>query len=450
MSLNPSSASSVLAAPLISNRRRHWTLLMLLLVYAMSLIDRQIMGVLIEPVKHEFGVSDTAMGLLTGLAFALFYSVLAVPLGRYADKANRRNFVSMCCVAWSGMTVLCGMAGGYWQLMLARVGVAVGEAGGTAPSLSMISDLYPPQQRTRAMSVFMLGPHLGTLIGLGLGSWIAFHYGWRSAFIWMGLPGVAIALVLRFTGKEPQRGMFDTEATRQQAKPVSSIRQVVREAMANRAFLRISGAGMLLGFAGYGIGIWNTAFLVRSHGLTLQNAGLLVGVSGGIAAIIGALGSGWLCDRLARRNVRWHIGVPIVGTVISIPMGLAYLLYPAADPWHLGSMLIPKAMVFSLFFSIFAVWWTAPSYTALTAIIPSDRRATVLAIYNLGLTAIGGGLGPLTVGILSDSMTGTFGADALRWALAAMLLVFVLAVWVFALAIKPYVAMIAAGPQARM
>ncbi|WP_020653291.1 spinster family MFS transporter [Massilia niastensis] len=416
--------------------RRHITLLMLLFVYAMSLIDRQIMGVLIEPVKAEFGVSDTAMGLLTGLAFALVYSVLAVPFGRYADQANRRNFIAWCCAAWSAMTAVCGLAGSYWQLAFARVGVAVGEAGGTAPSLSMISDLYPARQRARAMSVFMLGPHLGTLVGLGLGSWIAHHYGWRSAFIWMGIPGIVAALLLRFGGIEPLRGAYD--GVRQAGAAAVSMRQILRGALADRAFVRICLAGLLLGFAGYGIGIWNTAFLVRSHGLTLQNAGALVGVTGGVAAIIGALGSGWLCDRLARRDIRWHLGVPIVGTLLALPLGLAYLMYPAGDPWQLGGFLVPRAMAFSLLFSIFAVWWAAPSLTALSTIIPADRRATVIAVYNLMLTAVGGGLGPLTVGMLSDGLSGAHGVHALRWAMAAVMFAFLLAVLAFASALKPY------------
>ena len=186
-----------------SNWRRHYTLILLTFVYAMSLIDRQIMGVLIEPVKKEFMVSDTAMGLLTGLAFSVFYTALAVPMGRLADRSNRRNMVAWCCAAWSVMTGVCGLATSYWQLAAARVGVAVGESGGTAPSLSIIADHDPPQQRSRAMSVFMLGPPLGTLFGLGMGAWLAHQYGWRSAFLWMTIPGVLVAVLLRQGGTKP-------------------------------------------------------------------------------------------------------------------------------------------------------------------------------------------------------------------------------------------------------
>ncbi|HEX9173898.1 MAG TPA: MFS transporter, partial [Telluria sp.] len=278
MSLS-SHAGRAAAAPAIATPepawRRHYTLLVLTFVYAMSLIDRQIMGVLIEPVKREFQVSDSAMGLLSGLAFALFYSTLAVPMGRLADRCNRRNMVALCCGAWSVMTGLCGLAGGYWQLAAARVGVAIGEAGGTAPSLSMIADHYPPRQRSRAMSVFMLGPPLGTLVGLGLGAWIAQKYGWRMAFFWMTLPGVAAAVLLRWGGLEPQRGRWDSsaEAASASAGAGESLGTVVRAMWASPAFMRITVAGLLLGFAGYGIGIWSTAFLVRSHGLALKDAG---------------------------------------------------------------------------------------------------------------------------------------------------------------------------------
>lgn len=420
--------------------RRHYTLLVLTFVYAMSLIDRQIMGVLIEPVKHEFHVSDSAMGLLSGLAFALFYSTLAVPMGRLADRCNRRNMVALCCGAWSVMTGLCGLAGGYWQLAAARVGVAIGEAGGTAPSLSMIADLYPPRQRSRAMSVFMLGPPLGTLVGLGLGAWIAQKYGWRMAFFWMTLPGVAAAVLLRWGGLEPLRGRWDSsaEAASASAGAGESLATVVRAMWASPAFMRITVAGLLLGFAGYGIGIWSTAFLVRSHGLALKDAGILIGLTSGVSAICGSLFSGWLCDRLSARDVRWQLGVPIAGLVLALPTGVAYLLYPAGQVWQLGPLTVPHAMVFNLLFSFFAVWWTAPSYAALTALVASHRRTTVLALYSLGLTLVGGGLGPLTVGMLSDALAPVYGAESLRWALLCVMAAFGLAAAAFASALQPY------------
>lgn len=428
------------AAPTTTRRQAHWALAVLTVVYAMNLIDRQIMGVLIEPVKNEFGASDTMMGFLTGLAFAAFYSALAIPFARYADRANRRNFVAWCCMGWSVMTGLCGMALNFTQLALARMGVAVGEAGGSAPSLSMIADLYPRAQRSRAMSVYMLGPHMGTLFGLGAGAWIAHQYGWRTAFIVMAVPGILAALLLRWTCVEPLRGTWDAPEAPQaeSAQPKQPLREILLEVWRTPGFAWIAVAGMLFGLAGYGLGIWGTAFLVRTHGLNLRDAGILVGLTGGVAAIIGALLSGWLTDKLVARDPRWQMGVPIVGTAIAIPLGMAYLLWPAGDVWHIGTLNVPVAMGFSLLFSVFAVWWTAPSYAAITTLVGASRRATSVAVYNLGLTVCGIGLGPFSVGVLSDLLTPAFGPLALRWALVIVMGGFVLAMVALILAARPY------------
>ena len=419
--------------------RSHYALLVLLFVYTMSFIDRQIMGILVQPIKQEFGVSDTAMGVLTGLAFALFYSALAIPFGRYADRANRRNFVAYCCAAWSAMTALCGMATGFWTLALARVGVAVGEAGGGAPSLSMVADHYPPQQRGRAMSVYMLGPQLGILFGLTLGGWIAQHHGWRTAFIWMSIPGVLAALLLRFTAVEPQRGRWDAPGSVPAGAAAEPLGLLLRDLWASRAFVRITLACLLMGFTGYGIGIWTPAFLVRSHGMSLQGAGIVMGLVGGTFAALGALTSGWLSDKLGRRDARWRLGVPMLGCLLTLPSGLAFFMMPAGNAWQIGGMLVPHALAFYLLFGFTAVWWTAPVYSVLAELIPPHRRSSGMAIFNLGITMLGGGLGPLLVGALSDLLVPQFGNEALRWALASTTGVcFLLGTLAFAWAIQPY------------
>jgi MFS family permease len=356
------------------------------------------------------------MGLLTGLTFALFYSALAIPFGRYADRANRRNFIAWCCAAWSAMTALCGVAGGYWTLALARVGVAVGEAGGTAPSISMIADHYPPARRGRAMGVYWLGPQLGILFGLTLGGWIAQHHGWRAAFMWMGVPGLLIALLLRVTGTEPRRGRW--EATVDAGASAEPMRVLLRDLWASKAFVRIMLAGLMMGFAGYGIGIWTPAFLVRSHGMSLQGAGAVMGLLGGMMSALGALLSGWLCDVLSRRDPRWRVGVPALGCLLSVPTGLAFYMMPAGDPWMFGSFALPRAIGFYMLFGLTAVWWTAPVYTVLAELIAPHRRATAISIFNLGLAMLGAGLGPLAVGLLSDALVPWFGNEALRRALA--------------------------------
>ncbi len=419
--------------------RSHYALLVLLFVYTMSFIDRQIMGILVQPIKQEFGVSDTAMGLLTGLAFAVFYSALAIPFGRYADRSNRRNFVAYCCAAWSVMTALCGMATGFWSLTLARMGVAVGEAGGGPPSISMIADHYPQQQRGRAMSVYMLGPQLGILLGLAGGGWIAQHYGWRTAFLVMSVPGLLAAFLLRFTVVEPRRGTWETVAGAASAPASESLGMVLRDLWASRPFVRITVAVTLMNFIGYGIGIWTPAFLVRSHGMTLQGAGAVMGIVGGLAAVSGALTSGWLSDALAKRDPRWRLGVPLLGCLLTLPSGLAFYLMPAGDAWMIGGFAMPHAIGFYLLFGFTAVWWTAPVYAMLAGLIVPHRRATGLAMFNLVITLLGGGLGPLAVGILSDLLVPHFGNEALRWALAAGTGAgFVLGSLAFALALRAY------------
>lgn len=440
----PQAASArVMPASNVTGWRRHYLLLVLLLVYGVSMIDRQIMGVLIQPIKQEMGVSDSAMGLLTGLAFALFYSILAVPFGRFADRTNRRNLIAWCCAGWSVATGLCGMAVGFWSLTAARVGVAVGEAGSTAASTTMIADVYPPEQRSRAMSVFSLGPHLGSLVGLGVGAWIAQHHGWRAAFLWLSVPGVLIALLLRLTCREPLRGAQEGRAVVQAAAEKFS--EVMSALVRNKAFVGLGLASMLMAFSGYAIGMWNTAFLVRSHGLQLKDAGAIMGFIGGPAAIAGALLSGWLTDLMVRRDKRWQVGMPILGTLISVPLGLAFYLNTSPQTWQFAGLQIPHAVAFYGLFAIFSSFWAAPVFAALTNVIAVHRLATSLSIYNLLLTAVGGGLGPLAVGLLSDAFTAGYGHESLRWALVCMLALYLLAVGIYVWTIRHYAAQLAAG-----
>lgn len=426
----------------LSNRRRHYMLFVLFFVYSMSMADRNIMGVLIQPVQAEFGITDGAMGLLSGLAFALFYSVLAIPFGRYADRSNRRNLVAWCCFAWSIATALCGMAVGFWSLLAARIAVAVGEAGGSAPSVSMIADAYPTEQRSRAMSIYMLGSHVGVLFGLGVGAWIAQEYGWRHVFLWMAIPGVAIAILLRLTCTEPMR------KTMQQASSVTSqvttqaqekFTEVLASLRKTRAFVGLATAGVILTFAGQAIGIWNTSFLVRSYGLSLKDAGAIFGVLGAGAAITGALISGWLTDRLVRHDVRWQLWLPAIGVLASIPFGIYFYLAPADGIWPIWGLKVPFAIPAYLIFGVLMSCWVPPTYAALTNVVPSTRMATAMAVFGMCASAIGGGLGPLVVGLISDGLSGSYGKESLRYGMAAMVSCCLFAVACYLVSIKDYV-----------
>jgi predicted MFS family arabinose efflux permease len=405
--------------PATTGMRRHYVLFLLFLVATINMIDRQVMGIVIEPVRREFHVSDAAMGLLTGLAFALVYCCCAIPIASYADRANRRNVIAAACAAWSAMTLVCASVTGYWQLAFARMGVAIGESGSNAPSLSVLADLYAPRERSRAISVLMLAAPFGSLIGLSAGAYLTFYFGWRATFFWLGLPGLLVALLLRWSTHEPARVHYADDHRRAVASPSRpAAREVLRDALRSRVFVTIVVAGALLAFSGYAFGIWSTAFLVRTHGLNVREAGTLMGLAAGPGAVVGSLSGGWLADRLGRRDSRWQLGVPLVGALLTFPFALAFTLWPAGFAGHVGALTVRPAGWFIFGMSVFGMWWMAPSYAAVTRLFAADRRATVVSIYNFGILAVGAGLGPLAVGLLSDVLAPRVGSAALGWSLA--------------------------------
>ena len=420
--------------------RTHLSLALLALVYVFSYIDRQVISILIEPIKQEFGASDSQIGLLTGLAFGLLYAALGVPVGKLADRYNRRAIVAVACGLWSLATMACGFAGHFWQLLLARMSVAVGEAGGMAPSISLVSDLYPPKQRSLMISLFMMGPHFGVLIGLALGGWIAQHYGWRATFVWFGAPGLLLAALVFWLVREPRRGGFDEvpAAAKGVLAPAESLWTQVRRLLAITAFRRLALACGLAGVAGYGYGVWTPSFLVRTHGLSIAQAGLLFGVASGVGAVAGALGSGWLCDRLVARDVRWQLGLPMLGVLASIPCALAFFMWPTTGLWMLGSLKVPHAMAFAMAFGFFASWWPSLSYSATSHMVGSNERSVAAALLNFFVTLFGVGAGPLVTGVVSDLLTPMFGVQALRWSLVGVMLLMLPTAALLALALTPY------------
>lgn len=428
-------------APAI-NWRTHLSLLLLAFVYVFSFIDRNVIAILIQPIKTEFGASDTLMGFLSGLAFAILYAVMGVPLGRLADRGfNRRNMVAICCGLWSFATMACGMAAQVWQLVLARMTVAIGEAGGMAPSISMVSDLYPKARRSLAISLFMLGPHIGLLIAMALGGWIAQNYGWRTTFIAFGIPGVVLALLLWLLVREPRRGAFDDPlpaAAAQAAEPNTGMIAQVMDLMRIRAFRNVCMGCGVAGIAGYGYGIWAPTFLVRSYDMSLAHAGLMFGIASGVSAAVGSVLGGWLCDRLTVRDVRWQIGLPLLGVLLSMPMGIAFLLWPTTGLWTIGSLQVPHAMVFAAGFGLFNSWWPSLSYAAVSHMMTSSQRAVGAALLNLFMTLFGAGLGPFLSGLLSDVFTSRFGSTGLSYALTVIVGMLVFTMILYSLAMRPY------------
>jgi len=423
------------------NGRRHLTLLLLALIYVFSYIDRNAIAILIEPIKNEFAVSDTAMGFLTGMAFAILYAAMGIPLGRLVDQGfSRRNMIAICCSIWSFATMACGMGANYIQLLIARMTVAVGEAGGMAPSISMVSDLYPPHRRSLVISLFMMGPHIGLIVAMAIGGWIAQNYGWRITFIVLGAPGILLAILLRLFATEPKPGAFEKNEPANSVDSESSetMFQQIIKLLAIPAFRYICFACGIAGIAGYGYGIWAPTFLVRSYGMSLAHAGLMFGLASGFSAAAGAIFSGWYCDRLTKQNARWQILLPNIGVIISIPCGIAFLLWPTSGVWIAGSLKIPHAIIFAAAFGFFNSWWASLSYAASSHILSSRQRATGAALLNLFLTLLGAGLGPLTSGVLSDLLSQQYGNDGLRYALAGVICLLFITVLFFSLATSAY------------
>lgn len=421
-----------------SNRvtwRSHYALFVLAVIYIFNYIDRQLMAILIEPVKAEFGISDTGIGLLSGVTFAVFYTLFGFPLGRLSDRIGPKPVIAACCIAWSVMTMACGLATSFWLLVAARIGVAVGEAGGTAPSVAMISQLYPARNRSTALSILMLGSSFGAIFGLGFGGWIAQHYGWRSAFLIIGVPGILLGLLLWLTVRAPK---VASEALVKVEVIQEGWARTVAKLMETPSFLWLVLTGASSAIAGYAIGTWSPSFLIRSHGLNLQDAGFLVGVVGGTGATFGTLACGIISDRMARRDAGWQIGVPLLATLVSIPFALAYFLWPTGTLFHLGSTPVPTAFLFYAGFAFFGTWWATPCLGAVTHLFPAARLAQATSIFVMAMTLLGVGVGPLLIGVLSDLLAPSLGTEALRYALAASISMLMLSTVFLGLALPRY------------
>jgi predicted MFS family arabinose efflux permease len=410
MASEPTAASivpSALPERINSERLLLWTLLV---VYIFNFLDRQIVTILAEPIKRDLGLSDTQLGLMTGLAFALFYAILGIPIARYADRptANRVGLISVSLVLWSGMTALCGLAQNFGQLLLARVGVGVGEAGCTPAAHSLISDMVPLERRSSAIAFYGLGIPIGTLLGMIIGGFLADVVGWRSAFLFVGLPGVFLAAFVWFMLRDPRRGSLAT-ALRAKAPAVQqlSAREALREVFGSRAFLLLSIAGGLVAFLSYGKGVWAAIFFIRTHGLTPGETGLALGVVLGLAGLFGTWAGGWLADRYGKRSRRHMFTGPALGMAIAAPV--LFLGY-SADNWMVALALLIVPTIFnSLYYG--------PTYAAAQQLVRPQARAMATAVMVFAQNLIGLGLGPLFFGMLSDALRPMAGEESVRWVL---------------------------------
>jgi predicted MFS family arabinose efflux permease len=403
----------------MSERNVRITLWMLLLVYILNFLDRQIVNILAEPIRRDLGLSDTQLGLLTGLAFALFYAVLGVPIARWADQptSNRVGLISVSLALWSAMTAVCGLAQNFTQLLLARVGVGVGEAGCTPAAHSLISDAVPRERRASAIAFYGLGIPIGGLMGMIIGGQLADLLGWRQAFLIVGVPGLLVAVLFWMLVREPRRHLASAPA----GATGASFAEAWAELRASKAYLPLTIGAATVAFLSYGKGVWATVFFIRTHGLTPGEVGLWLGLIAGIAGILGTWIGGWLADRYGRRDPKHYLTGPALSMVLAVP--LLYLGYSVED-WRLALALIFLPTIANTLYY-------GPAYACAQNLVSPRARAVAASVIVFAQNLIGLGLGPLFFGMLSDYFRPVAGEDSVRWVLYGAAFLGVIPAWFF-------------------
>jgi predicted MFS family arabinose efflux permease len=349
---------------------------------------------------------------LGGLAFAVFYSTLGIPLASIADRFNRRNIIAITLCLWSAMTAVCGLARGFGSLFLARVGVGVGEAGSSPASYSLLSDYYPPERRGTALAVLGMGIPLGVLTGFLIGGWVNQFFGWRSAFMVVGIPGIALAILLQLTMREPPRGHYDIQHSQPQSY---SIPATFRYLWKRPACHHLCLASALYGLSGWGAGIWQPSFFMRTHGMSSGEAGTWLAFVFGLSGACGAFLGGAIGDRLYKRtgDPRWYMWISSAGILVAVPVVFLVYLWPTPIP----------AFLFLIVPTLLGHMYLGPSMAMLLGIAGSSRRALASAIYSLFVNLISMGLGPLIVGMMSDYLQPRLGNNSLRYAILGVVVI---------------------------
>ncbi len=379
----------------------------LLIVYIFNFLDRQIVNILAEPIKADLGLTDTELGLLAGPAFAVFYALLGIPIARYADKegTNRIRLISLALAIWSAMTAVCGLAQNFVQLLFARIGVGIGEAGCTPAAHSLITDSVAPEKRSSAIAFYGMGVPIGSLLGLIIGGIVNDLYGWRIALMLVGLPGLLLALVVLFALREPRHLKPAVETA---ARPVQlSTTAAMREIFASRAFVYILIAASVTAFLGYGKALWTISFFIRSHGLSTTEAGLSMAVVLGVAGVFGTWLGGKVADKLGSRDKKHILTLPAYGMAIAAPvLFLGYYM----ENWLIAvALLIVPTILNSAYYG--------PAYGCVQGLVRPQARAVAASIMLFGQNLIGLGFGPFLFGVLSDQLAPTYGQESVRYVL---------------------------------
>jgi len=396
----------------VSGRYPYFVAGFLALIYTFNFLDRQILSILQEPMRKELGLSDTQLGILSGLTFALFYTVFGIPIAWLADRSNRVRIIAVACGIWSFFSAACGFAGSFVQLALCRIGVATGEAGGSPPSYSLIADYFPPQKRGTGLAIYSLGVPFGSLIGSAAGGWVAATYGWRMTFYAVGLPGLVLAVLAWIIIREPQRGRLDVLAAGAHAHdPSPPLLEAIATFFRNKTLALTALSSGCSAFVGYAMLHWAPSFLIRVKHMTLKEIALYYSFVMGISMAFGTFGSGWMVDRLSRRNKRAYALLPATAFAVTIPFFIGLVWAPT---W-------PIALAFLAVPSLLNNMYLAPAITVVQNAAPPAQRTISSAILLFVLNLVGLGGGPLYIGMVSDHFKPTYGDDALKIAMLALL-----------------------------
>lgn len=378
-----------------SRSYRGWLMFLLVLVYGTNIMDRGAVGLLGQAIKDDLRLSDTRLGLLGGFAFSVFYTVAGLPLARLADRRSRIDIITSCLVIWSVMTAMCGLATNYAQLFLSRVVVGIGESGCSPAAYSLLSDHYPPNRRTSAFAIFGLGVPVGGALSI-LGGWAAQDFGWRAAFFVLSAPGILLALLVKLTLSEPERGRFDPPT----AVKTIPMRSVMKSLAGKPTFWHLAAGTTLVGIVNYGIIMFAPVFLIRQYRFNYAKVGFSIGLMLGVATAIGTLGGGWLADRAAATDKRWYVWVPAASMVAAVPV---FILAFLQTNQVAGVLLMTISLIASFVF-------LSPTMGVSQNMVTARMRASTFALLMIGSNLIGAGCGPLLMGFLSDQFgTHAFG-----------------------------------------
>ena len=387
-----------------SSAVRNYALGILVIVYTFNFIDRNILSILLQSIKTDLNLSDTSLGLLSGFAFAAFYATLGIPIAKYADRGNRRNLISISLAIWSLMTAISGLAQNFLHLLLARIGVGIGEAGCSPPAHSMISDYFPANKRSTALGIYSLGIPFGIMFGLFAGGWIDEMFGWRAAFFIVGIPGILIAILFRFTVKEPIRGQAEGKIASVNQPTIS---ETISYLLRKKSFRHLAFAASLAAFVGYGGINWLPSFFKRSYGMPSSDVGwylgLILGLPGGLGIFLG----GYLSDYFGSKDVRWSLWVAAIAMGITAPLYYLVYLSPTANTSLLW-LIIPVAL---------GNFYQAATFSQTQGVVELKMRSVAAAILLFIINIIGLGLGPSAVGIVSDILQSEYGKESLRYSL---------------------------------